>query len=177
VYPMTLAVRGPSAERVSDRVRKIATSVDPTLRFATIRTLEDMLNDGVKWDRMGITWIVMVMLSVILLSAAGIYALMSFTVTRRQREIGIRSALGAPRRRVLAEVLSRAMRQIGIGIAIGIPASGVVGRLTGESESNANYLVHLLQVAALMAIVGLLATIGLARRALRVQPTEALRTD
>jgi ABC-type antimicrobial peptide transport system permease subunit len=172
---MTLAVRGPTPAGVSDRVRKIAMSVDPTLRLATIRTLEQMLNDGVKWDRLGILWIVMVMLSVILLSAAGIYALMSFTVTRRQREIGIRSALGAPRRRVLAEVLSRAMRQIGIGIAIGIPGSGIVYRLAGESDSLR--LMFLVQPAAMMVVVGLIATIGPARRALRVQPTEALRTD
>jgi predicted permease len=175
VYPMTLAVRGTTAAAVSDRVRKTAMSVDPTLRFATIQSLDEMFNNGVKWDRLGILWIVMVMLSVILLSAAGIYALMSFTVTRRQREIGIRSALGAPRRRVLAEVLSRAMRQIGIGIAIGIPGGGIVYRLAGESD--AFRVTFLLQPAAMMVIVGLIATIGPARRALRVQPTEALRTD
>jgi len=175
IHPMTLAVRGPPGAAVSDRVRKIAMTVDPTLRFATIQSLGEMFNDGVKWDRLGIVWLVMVMLCVILLSAAGIYALMSFTVTRRQREIGIRSALGAPRRRVLAEVLSRAMRQIGIGIAIGIPGSGVVARLAGDSDSLRLWFV--LQPAAMMLLVGLIATIGPARRALRVQPTEALRTD
>jgi len=62
----------------------------------------------------------MVALSVVLLSAAGIYALMSFTVSRRRREIGIRIALGARIGRVLAGIFARAMSQIGIGIVLGL---------------------------------------------------------
>ena len=59
-------------------------------------------------------------ISAVLLSAAGIYALMSFTITRRRREIGIRSALGAGPRRVLGGVLSRVFVHVSIGIAIGV---------------------------------------------------------
>lgn len=62
----------------------------------------------------------LVTMSTVLLSAAGIYALMSFTITRRRREIGIRSALGAGPRRLLMSVLARVLGQVAMGIVIGI---------------------------------------------------------
>jgi hypothetical protein len=125
-YPLTIAVQAPNLApaATADRIRQIAMEVDPGLRFTSIRPLADLLDDAVKVNRLAVLGIVMVTLSVVLLSAAGIYALMSFTVARRRREIGIRTALGAKPVRVLADILSRATRQIGIGIVI-----GVAGRL------------------------------------------------
>jgi putative ABC transport system permease protein len=118
-----------------------------------------------------------VALSVVLLSAAGIYALMSFTVSRRRREIGIRSALGATSGRVLSGVLARALKQVGLGIAIGTAFAGALSKLAGASANASELVIMLIQVAALMAVVGVLASIGPARRALRVQPTEALKGE
>jgi putative ABC transport system permease protein len=179
VYPMTLVLRArtltPAA--VTDRVRTVAASVDPTLRFAPIRTLEDVLNDGLEGQRLAVFWLVMVLLSVVMLSAAGMYALMSFTVERRHREIGIRTALGARSSRVLVEILSRAMRQIGIGIGIGILGAPSMNSLLGNTSTWRQLLVGSLQVIAMMLIVGLIASIGPARRALSVQPTEALKAE
>jgi putative ABC transport system permease protein len=179
VYPVTLGVRArtlaPAA--TADRIRTVAMSVDPTLRFTPIRIFEELLNDEMRVARTGIFWLVMVTVSVVLLSAAGIYALMSFTVTRRQREIGIRAALGAGSGRVLAGILSRAMRQIGVGIAFGMVGTAILGPLVGDESTPRELVVKLAQVAAMMTVVGLVATIGPARRALRVQPTEALRSE
>ena len=64
--------------------------------------------------------LILAMLSVVVLSAAGIYALMSFTVARRRREIGIRAALGADPTRVLAGIFARALGQLGLGTAVGL---------------------------------------------------------
>lgn len=180
VYPMTLGVRArtgaPAA--VADRIREVGMAVDPTLRFTTIRPLQDALDDEVRLERLAILGIVMVTLSVVLLSAAGIYALMSFTVARRRREIGIRMALGARSGRVVVEILASAMRQIGIGIAIGVAGTGILGRTVGgDSDPLSEFLVLLLGVGVMMVIVGVIATIGPARRALRVQPTELLRSE
>ena len=179
VYPMALAVRAhtltPAA--ASDRIRMVAMSVDPTLRFTAIHTVDDLLNEGIEAQRLAVLGLVVLIGSVVLLSAAGIYALMSFTVTRRRREIGIRVALGAQRGRVLADVLSRAMRQIGIGIALGAVGTIFLAPLLGESSPWSERVVGLLQVIALMVTVGFIATVGPARRALRVQPTEALRAE
>ena len=116
-------------------------------------------------------------LSVLLLSAAGIYALMSFTVTQRRREIGIRAALGAEPLRLLASIFARALRQLTIGVAVGIGVAALLDWGTAGEFTGGEGAVLLAGVAAFMIIVGLLAAVGPARRGLRIQPTEALRAD
>ena len=159
------------------RLRDLTVSTDPMLRLVSVVTLQESLEKTVRINRLIGIGVALLTLSVLLLSAAGIYALMSFTITRRRREIGIRSALGAGARRVLWTVLSRATVQIVVGIAIGVTLATLMDRATdGESTAGRGALV-LPAVAVLMAIVGLIAAIGPARRALAIQPTEALRSD
>ena len=106
-------------------------------------------------------------------SAAGLYALMAVAVARRTREIGIRIALGASSRRVLGIVFARAGRQLGGGIIAG---NSLILLLAWRSDSlTAGLLVSSVITSVLMAVVGVLACAGPARRALRIQPTEALR--
>jgi ABC-type antimicrobial peptide transport system permease subunit len=112
---------------------------------------------------------------VLLLSAAGIYALMSFTVSQRTREIGIRTALGAARGRVLVTIFRRVAWQIGGGVLVGTVLSGGAFVATGLNLSGAAPL--LVAVATIMALVGLLAAFAPARRGLRIQAIEALRAD
>ena len=178
-YPLTLAVRAQGITPVGmpDRIREVAMTIDPALRFISIRTLKDVFESEAEAERLGMFGILMVALSVVLLSAAGIYALMSFTVSRRRREIGIRSALGATSGRVLSGVMARALKQVGLGIAIGTAFAGALSKLAGASASVSELVIMLIQVAALMGVVGVLASIGPARRALRVQPTEALKGE
>ena len=116
-------------------------------------------------------------ISVLLLSAAGISAMMSFAVTQRRREIGIRTALGASRREVLASIFWRSSRQLGIGILIGAAGAVLLDRLTDGDWLFGQVGPLLAFVAAVMLVSGLLATLGPARRALRIEPTEALRED
>jgi ABC-type antimicrobial peptide transport system permease subunit len=113
---------------------------------------------------------------VLLLSAAGIYAMMSFTVARRRREIGIRAALGADARRVLVGIFGRACAQIGAGVAAGLGVAAVL-EWSGAGLMGGRELVLLPTVAALMFTVGILAALGPALRGLAVQPTEALREE
>jgi putative ABC transport system permease protein len=114
-------------------------------------------------------------LAVLLLAAAGVYALMSFTVTQRRREIGIRSALGAHPRRLLAGVFARAFGQIALGVLVGAVIAGL-GEFAMDGEfMGGNGAVLLPIVAVLMAGAGLIATLGPALRGLRIHPTEALR--
>jgi ABC-type antimicrobial peptide transport system permease subunit len=121
--------------------------------------------------------VVLVTLSVLLLSAAGIYALMSFTITRRRREIGIRAALGAGPRRIIWSVLSKAMRQIALGIVVGCVLAGLADDAMDGGFTGGRGVYLLAVVAALMTAIGAAAVVGPARRALRIQPTEALKGE
>lgn len=170
------------------RVREIATGVDPTLRLSDLQRLDEVTT--------GILWIIGLWLRItlvltgiaLLLSLAGIYSVLAFTVARRTREIGVRVALGAPRGRVVTEIFRKPLRQVGLGVAAGfvlVTFGAVV--LTGHKPdtelrvdpgvlSLAQYSL-LAGYAALMFAVCLLACVVPTRRALRVQPTEALRAE
>lgn len=116
-------------------------------------------------------------MSVLLLSAAGIYAMMSFTVTRRRQEIAIRSALGAPPGQMLGSIFGRAARQIASGVAVGIAVAMLTERLTRGAVLDGRGSILLPAFALVMAVVALLATVGPARRGLKIEPTEALRAE
>jgi predicted permease len=157
------------------RFRQIGADVDPALPLRDVTLLSEF------YDRNRSAWrfvawaLALVTSSVLLLSAAGIYALMSFTVAQRTRVIGIRAALGAGPRALLASIFGRAMRHLTVGLLVGSLLSGASLSATGLGLGQATAL--LLAVASMILLVGLLAALGPARRALRIQATEALRTD
>lgn len=177
IDPVMLSVRfaGPVPAGFVDRFRAIGAEVDPALQLRRVGPLADRYAElRTVWR--SLAWaIALVTLSVLLLSAAGIYALMSFTVAQRTREIGIRTALGAPPGRVLWSVFARAARQIVAGVIVGTVISGAGFIAIGLGLSRATPL--LAAVAAIMLLVGLFAAFGPARRGLRIQASEALRAD
>jgi ABC-type antimicrobial peptide transport system permease subunit len=157
------------------RFRDIAAEVDPTLQLTDVSVLAD-LYATLRAPFRSIAWAAaLVTASVLLLSAAGIYALMSFTVAQRTREIGIRTALGAPPRRVLLNVFRRAAWQVAAGVVLGSVLSASAFVAIGVGVVRAMPL--LLAVAAIMALIALLATFGPARRGVRIQAIEALRAE
>jgi putative ABC transport system permease protein len=121
----------------------------------------------------GIAFGVILLVSLVF-SAAGLYALMAVAVARRTREIGIRVAMGATPYRVIRTVFARAGRQLGGGIVAGNAIILLIAWRVGGGVS-ADVILALVIVSIIMAAVGVLACSGPARRALRVQPTEALR--
>lgn len=108
---------------------------------------------------------------ILLFALVGIYALTSFTVAQRTREIAIRAALGANPRRIIVAIFSRALGQIGLGILVG----AILVSLTIAADPQGFRLVG--GVAAAVLIVGLLGCLFPAARALRIQPIEALRAE
>ena len=179
IYPAELAlrVRTRDAAAFAGRFREISAAVDPNLQLRDVETAESVVKREQGLMRLiGIT-VTAVMLSVMVLSAAGIYALMSFTVVRRRREIGIRAALGADRNRILAGIFSRAFAQLGLGAGAGLlGAIGLEELLEGEMFQGQGAVIVPL-VILVMTIVGVLAALGPARQGLRIQPTEALRDE
>lgn len=178
-YPAMLAVRvrGAAPSSFTGRLREVSASVDPNLQLHDLATVTDVIIREQGLMRLIGMTLAVVMLSVVTLSGAGIYALMSFTVARRRKEIGIRSALGADPARILKSIFSRAFGQLAIGAAIGMAgAIGLEHLLAGEMFQGRGAVVLPL-VAIFMTAVGLLAAVGPARRGLRIQPTEALRAE
>jgi ABC-type antimicrobial peptide transport system permease subunit len=151
--------------------------VDPILKLERVNGVLPAWNGERLAFRMMAAAIIAGTASVLLLSAAGIYAMMSFTVSRRRREIGIRAALGADARRVVTGIFGRASAQLGAGIAAGLAVASAFEWLGPGGTMGGNAHVILPGVVALMFTVGLLAAIGPARRGLAVQPTEALREE
>lgn len=179
VYPVTMAVRvrGEAPADYFGRLRQLTVAIDPMLRLRDLATYEDVVRQNLAPFRIAFIAVAALALSIILLSSAGIYALMSFTVTKRRREIGIRTALGAGPRRVLVSILSKAFAQISIGITVGVGLAALVNQTTGGDMLGGKEAVVLPAVAALMLLVGAIAAVGPARRGLSIQPTEALRPD
>lgn len=176
--PLNLAARtrGIGAASIAPRVREIAAEIAPGLDLW--ERLLDLFYDRDPAELRVLLLVVgLVTLSVLLLSAAGISAMMSFAVTQRQREVAIRAALGASRRQVISSIFSGSTRQLGIGLLIGAAGAALLDRLTGGAMLRGEMATLLVLVAAIMLLSGLLATLGPARRALRIQPMEALREE
>ena len=157
------------------RLRQIGAEVDATAPVRDATVLGDFYSRNRSLWRL-ISWaLAMITLSVVLLSAAGIYALMSFTVAQRTREIGIRTALGGDQRRILAAVFGRVTGQLGIGVGVGSLFAAAFFTMTNLEVTTTIALV--LAVGAVIVVVGVTAAIGPARRSLRMPAIEALRID
>jgi putative ABC transport system permease protein len=169
VSSLALRVRDPIA--FASRLRTIAQEVDPMIRLTGVQQLGTVSDDEarISWTLTAVAWLVGFM--VLMLSATGIHALMSFTVARRTREIGIRAALGAHHGRIVAAIFSRAFLQIGAGIVVGSSIAALAG------FGSAKQVALLVAADAIMLLVGLVACAVPVRRALRIDPMDALRAE
>ena len=176
---LTLVVKMRSGDptRYGRRLQEITASVDPTMEVEFIAGIAELWDREQRGMRMIAFLVVAINGSVLLLSAAGIHAMMSFTVARRWREIGIRVALGADARRVLMGIFGRASAQIAAGVAAGVILAGFIEWAMPSGGGGRTGLMFFPLVAAVMFAVGLAAAAGPARRGLAVQPTEALRNE
>ncbi len=173
--PLVMGVRvAGDRAALAPRLRAIAASVDPGLRLDEIRSLDELAWTVDVPMMIGASAIAGVVCLGLFLSAAGIFSLVSVSVARRTREIGLRSALGASRARLLAGVFSRAVLLVGSGVFVGNLVLMLFVMLSPEVDM-ADVADALLVTSAVMLSVGLLACIEPARRALRIQPTDALK--
>lgn len=174
VLSVAIRVRRQPVAALLRRIPAIAAEIDPRLQVHGLAIAGENERD-VQQGLLAIALVIAgVTASVLLLSAAGIYAMMSFTVARRRREIGIRTALGADRRRILTSIFAHAGAQLGAGVTGGLLLALLVASVAGI-EGLPVLLVP--GTGAAMIAIGLLAAVGPARRSLAVQPTEALRED
>lgn len=177
LYPASLSFRlGANASSLREELEQMADAIDPALRVERVVTLREIYDTQAFGNYIGGFAIVTASLSVLLLAAAGIYALMSFTVNQRRREIAIRIALGAQPRKLLSGIFMRALRQISTGAALGFGVALLVQYyIPAHSFGGLDVPGVLPSAIVLLLVIGTLATFGPARRALTADPTEALR--
>ena len=174
----TLVVRMDSIPPgTAERLRQLAGRVSPMLVLADVITLAEVETLRRTSVTIAATTGAIGLLSVLLLSAAGIYALMSFTVMQRQREIAIRTALGAQSRQLLAEVFRQSLKQVFAGVACGVGLALLIDASAGGEALQGYRAVLLSGMVLVMTGVGVLAALGPARRGLRIEPLEALRAE
>ena len=157
------------------QLRSIVSAVDPNLRLYDIRPLYEVQTTAFMVYDFWIKVLVLMSSMALLLSLASIYSVMSFTVSRRTREIGIRTALGADPRRIVVAIFRRPILQAAIGVALPVLVFAVLGS-RGRLPSLQVALVMAAFALVMFAVV-MLAAIVTVRRALGIQPTEALLAE
>ena len=181
---MMVHARGGDPMALTPKVRDIVAAVDPSLRLVALHRVNEVNNDILfnmeLWQR-----ITFALSSVALvLSLAGIYAVLSFAVARRTREIGVRVALGASRQRVVVATFRRPLIQVAFGIVLGTAIVFTAATLIkytefpgSESDLTLRGMALIIGYGIVMLGVCMLACVVPTRRALKIEPTIALRTE
>jgi putative ABC transport system permease protein len=180
-YPDSMVIvkaRGPAGQLVPGLRRAVA-SVDAALPIYDVLTLDDRIAAALSRPRFNATLLSLFAGAALLVAALGVYGMLSYSVTSRQREIGVRLALGAAPSRMLRFVLAEGLRPAIIGVAAGTFAAVLAGRLLRSlvvdvSPSDPRILAA---VAAVMLGVACLAAFMPARRASAVDPVVVLRDE
>jgi ABC-type antimicrobial peptide transport system permease subunit len=159
-------------------IREMVRSIDPAVMTNT-KTLADNVEREVAPVRVGAALAAILGALALLLALAGIYCVVTYSVSRRTREIGIRMTLGAERSSVIRLMLTDNMRPVLIGMAVGLVIGIAAASLLSKVLLGVRPLdpVALLVVAAFLSSVALLASYIPARRATRVDPAVALRYE
>ena len=177
---MRLVVRTASDSSSSvGAVREKIRGIDSDIPVYEIATMEQLISKSVAERRFTLALLSAFSGIALLLAAVGIYGVISFSITRRTQEIGIRMALGADRIDVLNLVVMQGIPLMSAGIVIGLAGAVATTRLMEELlfSVEATDPVTLAAVSALLMVVGLVACIIPARRAMKVDPMVALRYE
>ncbi|NJD19904.1 MAG: FtsX-like permease family protein, partial [Gemmatimonadetes bacterium] len=176
--PVRIGVHvGADPEAFTARLRQIATEVDAGAMIQDPMPLDESFSEVRAGTRWGTFFLGLLAAIAILLSSAGLYAIMSFTVAGRTREIGIRAALGASPGSIVGAIARRALLQLAAGVAVGLLCGGVLVRMLGDDSAVQPFVpwVPLALAAGAMLLVGMLACLPPLRRGLGIRPVDAMK--
>jgi putative ABC transport system permease protein len=166
----------PGAEgTVMPEVRRIVREMDPELSIYNVRTLNDHIENNLLFRRIPAKMFSVLGPLLLILAAIGIYAVVAYTVSHRTSEIGVRLALGATARRVVTTFVGQSLAVVGFGAVAGWVLAFVVA--LAFTTDGAIDLAVFVSVPALLLVVATVACWLPARRAARVEPMVALRTE
>jgi predicted permease len=179
VTQVVVRSRGGDAAALTTEVRAALKGVDPNLLIWETRTMDELVGQSVAPQRFNVALLGFFAALAMLLAAVGIYGVMSYTVTQRRHELGIRMALGAQSRDVLRLVVRQGMLLTLLGLGLGLAGAFALTRLMssllyGVSATDPTVFAA---VSVLLAAVALLACYVPARRATKVDPMVALRYE
>jgi putative ABC transport system permease protein len=177
---MALVVKsGADPASLTSAIRDAVQSIDKDQPVFAVSTMQELVSNSVATRRMTLVLLGLFSGLALVLGAIGIYGVISYSVAQRTHEIGIRMALGAPRADVFRLVVGEGLKLAGVGITIGIAAAFGLARLLSSLlyGISATDFETFLGVAVLLALVALVACYVPARRAMRVDPTVALRYE
>jgi putative ABC transport system permease protein len=180
-YPDTMMIvkaRG-AATALLPALRKAIASVDPSLPIHDAMTLDARIGLAVSRPRFNATLLASFAGAALILAAIGVYGMLSYSVSSRMRDIGVRVALGADAPRVMRLVIGQGMRLAALGAALGFAASVVIGRLTQSLLPDAPAWDARLIAASGVIILAVSAAAAAvpARRASAVDPIVVLRNE
>jgi putative ABC transport system permease protein len=176
---LNLAIRTTQNAVVAAGLRKVVNSLDPDQAVYNMHTMAEWVSESVGPARFR-TWLIgSFALIAIALTAVGVYGVMSYSVLQRTREIGVRMALGAQYRDMIAAVLRNGLRLTFIGLAIGLAGALALTRILKSLlfEVSPTDPVTFVGGATIMICVALLACWSPAHRAASIDPVEALRDE
>ena len=177
---MTFVVRGTGdAAALIDRVKERIWAVDPLQAIYDTAGVEQLVQSSLVRQRFSMSVLSAFALLALVLCASGIYGIISFTTTQRTREIGVRMALGADGTAIRRMVLRESGTVIMVGLAAGLAGALATSQFlrTMLFEVRPSDPLTLVSVSLLLAMVGFAACYVPARRATRVDPIVAMRTE
>jgi len=169
----------PDPMALAPAVREVLKELDPDVPAFQVQTLEQAVSRSLWRQRLQGQVLGTFATLALLLAAVGIYGVISYAVAQRTRELGVRMALGATRGQVLGLVLGQGLRLAVAGVAIGIVAALALSRVVASLlyGVSATDLATFVGVPVALALIAMLATLVPARRATRVDPVVAMRTE
>jgi len=177
---MAVVMRGSSdAALLANGLRQAVRQLDPTLAVANIRPMDDIADANVSTPRFALFLVALFAVLALTLAAIGIYGVISYAVSQRTHEFGLRMALGAQPGDVRRLVLRQGVKLALMGVALGLVGALVLGRVLWSLlfEVSAADPVTFTSVSAIAIAVAALACYLPARRATAVDPANALRSD